>query len=85
MNQEKNSNFQSGPISLDGTRLKTEQVTGVKVMNSGLQPYATKSRSQNSMSDTQSETIRHRVTLPLVNQTDRVHSLGRVNEGAFHC
>lgn len=45
--------FQSSMISLDRSRLKTEQVTGVKVMNSGLQRYATKSRSQNSTSDRQ--------------------------------
>lgn len=35
------------PASLDRKRLKTEQVTWVKVMNPGLQPYATKSLSQN--------------------------------------
>lgn len=40
-------------FSLDATRLQAEQVTGVKVMNPGLQPYATKSESQNSLSDTQ--------------------------------
>lgn len=40
-------------FSLDGPRLQAEQVTGVKVMNPGLQPSATKSESQNSLSDTQ--------------------------------
>lgn len=51
------SNLLSNMIFLDGTWLKMEQVKGVKVMSSGLQPYATKSQSQNSTSDTQRTSV----------------------------
>ena len=51
-------------------------------MNSGLQPYATKSMSQNSMSDVQRPSVCRVTPLP-VNQTDGGHALGRVNEGRF--